>query len=250
MWNIYDELINSVSEELSVQKYMVGLHWTIVRSEKGVGLAKTVRGGKRDQELNNITGMPLKKLASHIKSWNMIDASLGLAAINSTLNTSANLIEITDPTDYDPEGYNDGDFNAFTNSAVELMNKHVAVVGHFPKAEGLRGICQLSIIDKEPQPGDFPDAACEYILPHQDIVFITGTALINKTMPRLLALSANAQVILVGPNVPISPVLFKYGVDVIAGMIVADEKILWQAVQEGSNKDIYEQGGQRICITR
>ena len=33
---------------------------------------------------------------------------------------------------------------------------------------------------------DFLDSACEYILPEQDFVFITGMTLTNKTLPRLL----------------------------------------------------------------
>ena len=38
-----------------------------------------------------------------------------------------------------------------------------------------------------------PDPACEYILSEQDVVIMTATTLINKTMPRLLALSRNAR---------------------------------------------------------
>ncbi len=250
MWKMYDELIESVPEDLSVKEYMVGLHWTIVCTENGIGLAKTVRGGKTGTELKHVKGMSLKKLAASVKSWNMLDASLGLAAINSTLNTSAKVMDITDPNDYNPEDYNHENFNAFTNYAFEGKDKKVAVVGHFPKIEELRSIYKLSILDRNPQPGDYPDTACEYILPQQDLVFITGTAFINKSMPRLLELSSNAQVVLLGPSIPLSPILYRYGVDVIAGMAISDEELIWKAVQEGGNKNIYENGGQRMCISR
>jgi uncharacterized protein (DUF4213/DUF364 family) len=250
MWKLYDDLINSVPECLSVKDYMVGLHWTIVRSERGIGLAKTLKGGKTGTELKNIVGMPLKELAGYVKAWNMLDASLGLAAINSILNTPKNVLEVSDPKDFDTEDHNPEDFNAFTNYAFETTDKNVAVVGHLPKIEDLRSICKLSILDRNPQPGDYPETACEFILPQQDLVFITGTAFINKTIPRLLELSAKARVILLGPSVPISPILYKHGVDVIAGMVISDEQLIWKAVQQGGNKNIYENGGQRICISR
>lgn len=250
MWKIYDELIASVSEELTVKDYMIGLHWTIIRSEKGMGLAKTVRGGKVGSELKNIMGMPLKQLASAVKSWNLLDASLGMAAINSVYNNSASVMAITDPSDCSSESYSQADFNVFTNHVFETNNKKVAVVGHFPKIEQLSSVCRLSILERDPQPGDYPDTACEYILPQQDLVFITGTAFINKTVPRLLELSKNAQVIMLGPSVPLSTVLFRHGVDVIAGMVVTDEALAWNTVQTGGNKIINELGGQRVCISR
>lgn len=249
MWKLYDQLIDLVSEEMLVTDYMIGLHWTAVRSEKGVGLARTLKGGKTGTDLKNIVGMPLKELAASVKSWNMLDASLGLAAINSVLNNSVQVETITEPGYYDPQD-NPRDFNAFTNNVLDVYNKNVAVVGHFPKIEGLASLCKLTVLDRNPRPGDLPDTACECILPQQDLVLITGTALINKTIPRLLELSRNAEVVLLGPSVPLSEVLFKYGVDVIAGIVVINQELIWKAVQEGGNKKIYELGGQRICISR
>ena len=47
-------------------------------------------------------------------------------------------------------------------------------------------LCRLSILERDPVLGDYPDSACEYILPEQDYVFITGMTLVNKTLPHLL----------------------------------------------------------------
>ncbi|MBP1762805.1 MAG: hypothetical protein H6Q64_2347 [Firmicutes bacterium] len=250
MWEIYDELIDAIPEDLTVTEYMIGLHWTIVGCEKGIGMAKTLKGGKSGEELRYIVGMPLKKLASHVKSWNMLNASLGLAAINSTLNTSEKVWEITEPSDFDKDESSVGEGNVFANNDLSQMYKKVAFVGHIPKLEELKNMCELSVLDRNPQPGDYPDSACEFILPEQELIYITGTAFINKTMPRLLELSRHAKLILLGPSVPISPVLFQYGVDAIAGMIVANKELIWQTVQEGGNKNIYENGGQRVYISR
>ena len=60
-------------------------------------------------------------------------------------------------------------------------------MGHFPLVEKQLGRkCSLSILEREPEGADFLDSACEYILPEQDFVFITGMTLTNKTLPRLL----------------------------------------------------------------
>ena len=82
----------------------------------------------------------------------------------------------------------------------EMEGKKVAVIGHFPGMEVGRRACGLTVLERNPQEGDLPDFAAEYVLPEQDYVFITGTALTNKTMPRLLELSEHATVGLVGAD--------------------------------------------------
>jgi len=245
MWGIYDELIDSIPEDLTVIKCMIVLTWTLVRSEAGVGTAMTMKS-REGVGIKNIAGMKLKELAAYAKSWNVTQAAIGQAAINSALNTQRNVKSITGS--YVEKTNNPKKLNAFSMLLPEIKGKNVAVIGHFPKIDELYRICNLSILERILQDGDFPDTACEYILPVQDYVFITGTAFINKTMPRLLQLSKNAKTILVGPSVPISPILFKYGVNSIAGMVVVDENMFWKGVQEGAKLNIFRHGGQMICI--
>lgn len=246
MWKIYDELIDLIPKDLSVVDCLVGLHWTLVRSETGIGAAMTLKGGKAEKDLLNITGMPLKELAAYVKSWNLLQASLGQAAINSVLNTPDNVMRITGKplvkTD-DPE-----EANGFKEFFPEITGKKVAVIGHFPQIEELGSVCQLSIMEREPQEGDYPDLANEYILPGQDYVFITGTALINKTMPRLLELCRKSKTIVLGPSTPLSPLLFNHGVEAIASMVILDHKNAWQAVQEGGKMKVFKKWGQMLCV--
>ncbi|MEA4902963.1 DUF364 domain-containing protein [Desulfitobacterium sp.] len=246
MWALYDELINTIPEDLTVLECMIGVTWTLVRSERGLGIAKTIKGGKKGSDLDNVTGMSLKKLAGYAKSWNMLEASLGQAALNSAHNHPAEVMSITGqpirPTAH-PEGA-----NAFKLLEPALSGKKVAVIGHFPEVDELQEKCELSVLEREPQGKDYPDPACEYLLPEQDFVFITGTAFTNKTMPRLLELSKNAKVILVGPSVTLSPILFDYGVDYLASFMVLNPKLIWQASQEGKKMNIFKHGGQMVCI--
>ena len=112
--------------------------------------------------------------------------------------------------------------DVFTCLLNELRGKRVAVVGHFHNLERLSAICELSILERKPMLGDMPDPACEYILAEQDVVIMTATTLINKTMPRLLELSRNARVVVAGPSTPLHPLMFDHGVDLLGGLIVDD----------------------------
>lgn len=248
MWDIYDELISTIPDDLTVIDCMVGIHWTLVRSEKGIGAAMTIKGGQEADTYTDIIGMPIKELAKGIKSWNMITASRGQAAINSVLNTPENVTAITGQEfdkSADPEAA-----NGFTRFLPDIKGKKVAVIGHFPNIDSLKTVCELSILERMPRGDDYPDPACEYILPQQNVVFITGTAFINKTMPRLLSLSKDARIILVGPSVPISPVLFKYGVDAIGSTVLIDEDLVWKIVKQGGKMNIFKSGGQMVSIER
>lgn len=237
---MYDELIDAVPENLTVLECMVGLHWTLIRSEKGTGMAKTLTGGKEETRLPIIKGMQLKDLAAYVKSWDLLQASLGMAAINSALNHENHINEISDPSSP----------NAFENVVTTFSGKKVATVGNFPMLEPLGDICQLTVIDKDPLGNHYSESVCEYILPDQDLVFITGTTFLYKTAPRLIELSKKAEIILVGANVPLSRILFKYGVDTLAGLAVTDEVALWQAVSEGNKNSVLIDSTQSVFIQR
>ena len=67
-----------------------------------------------------------------------------------------------------------------------------------------------------------PGAAAE-VIPQADVVAITGTSLVNKTFDELIQhCRPDAFVLVLGPTSPLSPVLFEYGVDLIAGTQVVD----------------------------
>jgi uncharacterized protein (DUF4213/DUF364 family) len=126
----------------------------------------------------------------------------------------------------------------------------VAVIGHFRGLEKIASVCDLAILERRPQPGDYPDPACEDILPRSDFVFITGVTLINKTLPRLLALSRNAFVCLVGPTVPLDPRLLEMGVSLLGGLVVDAPDAVFPVVQEGGQRHIFASGTRMLQIER
>jgi uncharacterized protein (DUF4213/DUF364 family) len=187
--------------------------------------------------------MPLRELASAAKSWNFAEASLGVAAINAYWNNPAHG-ELAKAL----QGKN---FSAFEVWQDRVAGKKVAVIGHFPHLERTLGkVCDLSILEKRPLPGDYPDSACEFLLPLQDYVFATGVTLINKTLPRLLELSRRQGLILVGPSVPLAPLLFDWGVRDLQGMVVTDpERCRGVITGENPGSTVFD-AGQRVSIER
>ncbi|AGL03095.1 DUF364 domain-containing protein [Desulfoscipio gibsoniae] len=244
MWKIYDELIESVPRDLMVSDCCVGLHWILVKS-KTTGVAMTPKEGCGLSSMaGDIVGMSVRELAGYIKSWNNLEAAVALAAINSAINTKEQVERMTKCS-----VTNHQQTNAFTYYSNLLSGKKVAVIGRFPDLDQLKNICEISVLERRPGPDDFPDPACEFLLPQQDYVFITATTLINKTLPRLLQLAGKSKVILVGPSTPLTPRLFAYGISALAGSVITDAKI-WSFVRQGGGgMAIFEHGCNMVKIS-
>ena len=244
MWEIYDTLIDAIPPDSEVQACLCGLCWFAVRSE-GLGIAMAPgEGGAGLPQAGEYAGMRTRDLAQLVKSWNFHEAALGLAAINSAFNS---------PQSFKANAGVDHrqlpDKDAFDFLIDEVRGKKVAVIGHFPRLERLRDVCELTILERRPQPGDVPDPACEWVLPQQDCVVSTATTLINKTLPRLLELSRHVRFVLVGPSAPLTPKLFAFGIDTLAGLVVEDEARVWAAVQEGAQHQLFQRGSRMVTFS-
>ena len=245
MWTLYDELISGIPGELTVLRAHVGVEWTmIVNSAGGVGLAMTMtESGFPSQLPETLSGLPLRRAAELVKSWNFCDASFGAAAINSFYNTPEHASALCARfTPEDPRAQ-DKQEDAFIAYQPLVAGKRVAVIGHFPYLERrFAPICTHSILERAPRPGDYPDSACEFILPEQDFVFITGVTLTNKTLPRLLQLSRNSHVVLVGPSTPLSEAMLNAGVNALCGFVAGSEEAVRAAVLREGDSNLFHAG--------
>ncbi len=247
MCDLYDALIEGIPRDITVTKSTVGNIWTAVCTQNGIGLAMTTQVSTIEQSISGeVCGMKLADLASHAKSWNFIEAGLGMAAINAYYNSlpiarqNGVLLPGADPLEQD----------AFITSYDEMRNKRVCIVGHFPFLERrMRDLCDMAILERQPKDGDYPDPACEYLLPKADFVFITGSAFINKTMPRLLELSKDAKTTLVGTSVPLAPTLFRFGADSLAGFLPVDKHRCWDIVTKEHGNSLSD-AGQRVRLLK
>lgn len=250
MWKIYDQLISQIPQDLTVDEVIAGTSWTLVRSGTNVGVAMTVKTATTPPiSKSSFIHEPLRNVAASVKSWNFIEASIGLAAINAYYNSKEqirkNIIE-SEPQANWHISYED----VFDLCSGNLKGKKIAVIGHFPYLE--ERVCadnETVILERNPQYGDYPDTACEYLLPLQDYVFITGSAFINKSMPRLLQLSEKAKIVLVGPSVPMTSLLFDYRVFELSGFVVSNPLLCREIISGGNMTSLFS-SGERVCINK
>lgn len=233
-WSLYDELIDAIPSGITVHDYCLGAHWTYIVADCGMGIAKTVRGGGKSRFKQSPVDVDLKTLAALAKSWNWLEASLGVAAINAYYATPDAIESLGGTIDEDVAESGDVS-NPFHRLKGRYTGRKVAVVGHFPNVDEMRKVAQVTVLERNcTSPTDTPDPACEYILPEQDYVFVTGTSLTNKTMPRLLELSRESKLYVLGPSVVPAQAFFERGVNGLAGSVVIDAKAARAAVKGGS----------------
>ncbi len=218
---LIEDLLNSVREfDCPVKRVCVGLHWTVVES-RYTGMAHTYKtAGKVEIESSGeLIGRSAIDLARRIRSREPLEATLGVAALNSLIRC---------------EGRRG---NVLADVLETVPGKTITVVGRFPLNDQIaRAAGRAYFLEMEPQRGELPSGAAEEVIPVSDIVLITATALINKTLPRLLDLSTDARTIVLGPSTPMNDVLFEYGADTLAGVRVADTDALINSVMQGVKK--------------
>jgi uncharacterized protein (DUF4213/DUF364 family) len=172
-------------------------------------------------------------LAELARSDNLLEASIGVAAINC-------LIEV--------EREHVMESNAMDVLAQRGRGRNTALVGHFPFIPQLRPLTREQwVIEQHPIEGEYPAEAAADLFPQADAVAITGTALINHSLEGLLALCRlGTFVMILGPSTPLSPVLFGYGVAMLSGARVVDEEAALRTISQGATFQQVE--GVRLVV--
>ncbi len=228
MSRVLKSILGELSSDACVEEVGVYLHATMVRS-RGVGMAYTFPRTSRDEPRDRadivanhgkLTEMSARELAAYSCSGHHLEASVGVAAINS-------LIEL--PSDV---GLQRG---------VDLLmewaaGRRLAVIGHFPFTERIQKLVRtLWVLELDPREGDLPASMAPQILPQADVVAITGATLINHTLDELLYLARGKRVVVMGPSTILSPVLFDFGVEAICGVAVTDPGVASKWLKEGGS---------------
>ena len=213
-FELYDTLLNGIDTDAVVNSTLMGQCWTAVETSAHFGMAMTTPVDTAPRMLGrNYCGMPLKELAAAAKSWNLAEAGFGMAAINAFYNTPAKLEQLGA---YEP-------FDKYCTEGVDLKDKCIGVIGHLNMPSSIyEQAKEVLILERNPRPGDYPDSACDFLLPQCDVVIMTASTLVNKTLPHLLDLCKNAYTILAGPSCPMCPELLELGLDRIAGLVITD----------------------------
>jgi len=242
---ILDSLIDGVSgSNYDVQEVRCCAFWTAVTT-RHTGLSTTYRAleGEEDAHQAGVRGvgsLTEKKaldLVAFARSKNTLEASIGMATINSMLDVDENQCV---------------DLNAYDVLAEKGRNRNIGVVGHFPFVPKLKEKARnLWVLEKRMRPGDLPESEASRILPQCDVVCLTGTSFINHTIEELLSLCKDGFVVLTGPTSPLTPLLFDYGIDVICGTrVVNPEEVMRYISQAATFRQLHGHGVRLLTLTR
>lgn len=226
---LLEDILSSIEEDHDVSDIRTCVYWTAVTSFR-CGLASTMAASIPPQEGNQVQNagelLPsgAKALAELSHSGRILEASIGIAAMNSLLPIDESLCV---------------DLNAAVEISAKGQGRRIAIIGHFPFVEKLREVAQELWVYELPgrmRPGDITGEKIVDLLPQADVVAITSTTLINHTLGKILDfIRPGAYKIILGPSTPLSPVLFDYGLDAISGSIVTDRRQVLDCISQGAN---------------
>ncbi|MGC8571313.1 DUF364 domain-containing protein [Caldivirga sp.] len=226
MGNVIEFLVNYAREhDHEVRNVTIGVHWTCVWSRYcGVSLTYALSHDDEVRGFGRLEDKRASELAEYLRSWNLLEASVGLAAVNSVTrpegNVKANGLDI----------------------ALELSKgRRVTMVGAFPRLDAFRRVAgEFKVLELNPllvNPGEgiLPATAAEHVIPRSDFVIITASAIVNKSIDRLIELAkgAGAYVMLLGPSTPMIRDLLDYGIDILAGVRVNRPRSLIRKISQG-----------------
>ena len=230
---LYQDLVLGVGDG-TARRVVLGFNWVLVEGPEGCGLAQTPsRGaaGCRDiPDADGLAGRPLAELARRVHSWNPVEAAIGLAALNAH--------------------YNRHDLQADPGNGLDAFAREpgpITIVGRFP---GLaKRFADVRVIEREPGENEFPATAADWLLPGSERTVVTASALIDHSLPGLLAARREGDVALVGPSTPLTPRLHDYGIDLLAGMIIEDVEGAARAAAEGGAVAALKPHARMVTLT-
>jgi len=219
----------------------VGSHLTAVKTKDRLGLSATVHppghkhGSPTVSSPGELAGKTLQELAGLLESTLPMESGIAMAAVNAGLPA---------------QGLDLEEMNGLDLLKRKAEDMNLVMVGHFNFTHQLTPVTRSTyVLELDPQKGDLPASAAERVIPEANVVAITGSSFANRTIEPLLEASRNKWVMVIGPTSPLSPVLFDYGVDAIAGCQVAEVESTFRQVSEGA---IFRQlaGARRVLLTR
>lgn len=206
----------------------IGPYWTAVRTDLGTGLATTLLDagpshGEHAQRMpgaGSLVGRDAAELARGVLSDFPLERSVGLAALNALLPEPSGTVT----------GRNAGEL-----AAEKGAGKTVGVVGWFPFIPPLRKTAAaVEVFEKDPASGFAMTAERSERLARCDVLCVTASALLNRTLDGLLhAARPDAWKMLVGPSAPMCRATLGLGFDAVCGARVVDAEPVVRVIQEG-----------------
>ncbi|WP_297512576.1 DUF364 domain-containing protein [Thermococcus sp.] len=215
--------------------------WVLVEGEKGKALGVAMTLPEEVQRYTNSIGEPfLDRFIEKADSTNVIERTLGLAAINAV---SQYHIDLSDADDVD---------------VLELLHENagkVALIGNMPPlAKELRERGhELYVFERNPKLWDretLSDALEYHLLPEMDVVIASASCLVNGTIDMLIDRAKRAKLfVLTGPTGQLLPeFLRRTRVTHLASMKVVDIEKALLGLKLGSFRG-FEEGNKKYVIS-
>jgi len=241
-----NQLVDYVKERGAGRKaadVRIGLGYTAVRVEDaGCGLAYTLHEGEYESccvvaEAGRVAGRSASELVGWLQNPDVTAAAVGLAALNALVPAPPEAVD-ADIADVLPVRAGD---------AVGMVGYFGPLVGPMRERAG-----SLRIFERKTNPAldILPDTEAGAYLPDCDVVILTASALLNRTMDRLLELCGNAREIAVlGPSAPLVPEVFRpRGGTLLWGLEVVDPARILQIVSEGGGTRQFGRAVRKLSL--
>ncbi len=212
--DVLQDVDDKPADEIRIGEAFVG-----VKIGTRIGLSHRVdENFKLNRDYKILRG---KKLTKLIYSRDLVEAAIATGAINALL---------------EPKNIKKG--NIF-EKIIKMANKYekIGIIGKFPVINQLRNLgCKIYAFEQKSIPGFLPIEKEKELIPKCELVIITGTAFVNGTLDYILGLS-KGYTIIVGPTSPVTEVLFNYNVDIVAGILCRNIKVLDIISKGGGTKE-------------
>lgn len=238
MWKLYDSLIEKIPESIKVKDFVIGSDFVMVITDYGAGISRLLYD-KRFSFQNNINkNMSLKNLSKSIKSWNFIEASLGLAAINSyynqnILDKSLVLEKIKHP---------------FISMVNDSSSRIAIVEGKIENKNKIKSSYDVDFFNRKLEEGDYSIVAYGYLLENYDTTYLGGNLIINKHLIKIAEDSLNKESIICDISTPISLDFNQVGIKNIGGFVIEDIETCFNLVKTGATYEEIEKTGSMMKI--
>lgn len=260
------ERLGAELEELSVERAVLGLFFSGVKLSDGHGglcftpikeipEAVCCPSSARAMPLSGrLGGRSATRYLDDIKSGNVLKRALGIATLNAL---SAACWEKVSDRGYEFELGKD----AFDEIQIDPQKKAVVVGALVPIIKKLLAAqADFHILEMDPstlKPKELPfyapaGRAAEFV-PQADLLVITGTTLLNGTLPELLLMAkAGAEIVVTGPTASMLPdAFFARGTTLLGGILVTKPDDLLDIISEGgSGYHFFGKSAERIVIRR
>lgn len=221
-----------------VKDIRVGLFYTGVLLDNGnAGVAGTLRDvttPKRDPlDLRNLE---TKKILEGALSPNPLLSTIGMATLNALYqppksSIPGDILDFLDLTPQDKVG-----MVGYFGPVIERIENRVDTLYIFERTIKVEGL--------------LPDWSAPLTLPQCDVVIITGTAFINKTIDTILEAGKNARTIaILGPSTPMSEMLLER-VHLLSGVKIEAPRKMLNIVSQGGGTRALMSASKKVNLVR